>query len=236
MRSLLYLLIAIKLQASGFDISGWKSSKRSSSSRSPHSLTHIPANERVAVGGAVDGSKAASSGNALTILLLIAAASICLYSIHSVLTKPIGVGVVVPPGTMHSKCGVMGWVPTLAKDVAKTLVEPFQADIHTADNLWNCENEYMEITDRGEVKLTDDEGNLVAFLMGSACNPKSKGSCIRGVLLRDNKTIKIGNSGVRSGIAYYHGAKSAAAAANRKLSPWPFVVEPKVKMTPSKRT
>jgi hypothetical protein len=230
------VLITTQLEASGFDVSGWKTSKKSggSSGRISRSLD-IPADERVIVGGAVDGKQAASSGNSMTFILLVAAAAVCLFSIQSVLTKPIGVGVVIPPGTMKSKCGVMGWVPAIVKDVTKTLLEPFQSDIQTADNLLNCENEYLEVTDQGEIKITDAEGNLLVFLKGSPCTATKKNSCVKGLVMQDNKKVKIGTNVVKSGVSYYFDSKGAATAANRKLSPWPFAEEPKVKLSPSKR-
>ncbi|KAG7339764.1 hypothetical protein IV203_028225 [Nitzschia inconspicua] len=233
------------LEASGFDMAGWKSVKKgaaSASHRTSRSLgDDVPNKEYVSVGKedstTKGNNKVASNGKSNTVLLVIVAVvGICLYTVHSILTTPITVGTVVPPGTIRSKCGVMGWIPPIVKDVTKTLLEPFQSDIQTADNLWNCDNEYLHVNGEGEMKITDANGDLVVFVKGSGCTATSKKSCVKGVLLQDNKTVKIGNKVVKSGIAYYHDGTSATTVANRKLSPWPFAEEPKMKLTPSKRS
>jgi hypothetical protein len=218
-------------------------------STSPRSLDDIPANELVVVGGAIDKEMSTESssswGNVITILLVVAAASICLVSIHSVLTKPVNVGVVVRPGTIKSKCGIMGWVPPVVKDVTKTVLEPFQRDIHTSDNLLNCVNEYLEVNHQGELKIIDKDGNTVVHLKGTTCDStrkvaaaaasSSSSSCVKGVIMQDNRTVKIGSKVVKRGVAYYYDGKRVTAATSRNLSPWPFVKEPKVNLSPSKR-
>jgi hypothetical protein len=195
------------------------------------------------VGGAVINNQnmtpqSASSGHVMTILLLLAAIGICLNSIHSVLIKPIGVGVILLPGTVKSKCGIIGWIPNLVKDVTKTLLEPFKTDIHTSNNLLNCMNEYLEVDHHGEIKITDQDGNLMVHLMGSTCDttPKATSSCVKGVIFQDNKTVKIGSKVVKRGVVYYYDRKHVTAATSRKLSPWPFAEEPKITLSPIKRS
>jgi hypothetical protein len=97
----------------------------------------------------------------------------------------------------------------------------------------------LEVNHQGEFKITDEDGNIVVHLQGTTCSytrkVSSSASCVRGVIMQDNKTVKIGSKVVRRGVAYYYDGKGATADASRKLSPWPFVDEPKVNLSSTNR-
>ena len=127
-------------------------------------------------------------------------------------------------------CGIVGYIPTIVKDVTKTLLEPFNPDIHTSsESLLNCHNEIFEVRSDGMVTISDSEGNIVMSLKGDVCTPTAK-DCINGLVLQDpTKTIKIGTKIVKTGTYFYSTDDEYSYNKNIALSPWPFVEEPKLK-------
>jgi hypothetical protein len=212
----------------------------------------IPQDEKVPIGGAVSGglikaktsvsTAGASTTDVLTAILCIGVMMIIVHTIQTVFTKPIGTNVVMPPGTIKSKCGIVGYLPPIVKDVAKTLLEPFHPTIHTSDGHWlNCRNEILEVTMDGAVTVSDDSGNVIFKFKGDTCSPAANDDhdhCINGVALQDNGLLKIGNKVVRSGTYYYDDGGDDTYRHNKNivLSPWPFLEEPKLRFKRQQRT
>jgi hypothetical protein len=167
----------------------------------------------------------------LTAILCLGVVMICLYTIQTVLTKPIPTDTVLQPGTIKTKCGIVGYIPTIVKDVTKTLLEPFHPNIHTSDGLLNCRNEILEVRSDGTVTLSDDQGNVVVSFNGDVCYDGKK-DCINGLVLQDNLMIKIGTKIVKAGTYHYYDNNDSKYPYNKNiiLSPWPFAEEPKLKI------
>jgi hypothetical protein len=227
-------LFCLQLETSGFDVSGWK---QSSSKKSPRTARDIPLEERAALGGASAMSSLAekdipaTSSNFSTFLLCIVVTLICCNTIQTVMTKPIPTNVVLPPGTIKTKCGLAGFVPEVVKDVTKTLLEPFVSDIHQkSDSLLNCKNKLLEVSSNGEVTITDAQGNVDMVLKGGACGSGEGKDCVNGLVLQENKMLKMGTKVIKTGTLYYD-----ASPADHKLSPWPFDEEPKLKLKAIRR-
>ncbi|KAL3893955.1 MAG: hypothetical protein SGARI_007891, partial [Bacillariaceae sp.] len=207
------------LTASGFNIDAWK--KKSSTSRS---LNDIPADDRVIVGGAV-GGKGSGSSNFTSYILVFCALAVAVSSIHAVLSKPVVSGTTLKYGTIKYKCGVLSFVPDVAKDVVKTLLEPFQADIQSnPDSIWNCQYEKMTVSEEDGVTIVNEDGATIASLpnfgntdCASIKSNKKKNQCVEGLQFGDDFTLKMGTARMNSATLY--GKKS--------LSPWPFAESPK---------
>jgi hypothetical protein len=89
--------------------------------------------------------------------------------------------------------------------------------------MWNCQNEYFAVSKEG-ITIANADGEVLLDMTVNAnvnCKDAKKNKdCVDGLLLSDDKTLKMGTDKLKSGTAFGYD--------NIKLSPWPFAVPPKV--------
>jgi hypothetical protein len=105
-----------------------------------------------------------------------------LQAAHSRISAPILAGVVVPPGTWRSKCGLLNFLPS-------------------------CENAYFEVMEDGTVNFFDANQELAMKLKGAKCSSSGKVDvgCVNGLLLHEDGYVSVGGQVVKSVVNYSEG-------------------------------
>ena len=119
------------------------------------------------------------SVHAFPFIAALAVLAVIIQAIHVHLATPIQVGVLLPPGTQRSKCGLFGYLPN---------------QVSTP-----CRNSILEVKTDGTVSITDENGELNMLLVGGVC---SKPNCIDGLVVEADGSVLVGGKRVKSILAY----------------------------------
>mmetsp|Transcript_41478 Transcript_41478/g.99383 ORF Transcript_41478/g.99383 Transcript_41478/m.99383 type:complete len:506 (+) Transcript_41478:225-1742(+) len=249
------------LSSTGFDVTGWKSLKRSSSitmkgkksSIVKASVTTSPDSpvDLDAVHDEVAASRDDVPKNSIfsMTLLAVAVVLICLQLVDQVWTHPIPSDVVLTIGTYRSRCGVLGLIPA---DVRGSIKEGWESNIPDieAPSFLSCENEFLQISYAQQqdmmvtATLSNDDGVVDMILLGYACDDSvsndDESKCVDGLVLNSStNAFEIGGRPLKSATIYHSKSKKSlkSVADKQTLSPWPFVDRPlkqKFKIKPRK--
>lgn len=120
---------------------------------------------------------------AFPFIAALAVLAVITQAIHVHLATPIQVGVLLPPGTQRSKCGILGYLPV-------QMSTP-------------CRNSYLEVKADGTVSILNEDGELDMLLVGGVC---SKPNCIDGLVVEPDGSVMVGGTRVKSLHSYGHTA------------------------------
>lgn len=160
--------VARMLSGSGFDVSKWKELEPGTDS----SGRGLPTEE----GDIEVAPESNGSGlSGLFFVAFIALLAIVTQTAHKYLEAPIAHGTHLQPGSIRSKCGILGYLPKM--------------------DLIECESAFMEVNNDGTVSFYDENRQLTALLAGNTCSTED---CMDGIVFQSNGTILIGGKRVRT--------------------------------------
>jgi hypothetical protein len=197
------------LELSGFDVSGWKSKK-------------FPSNK-------ADGDIATSTGNSKNKLAVVdydknSSTSLFVLSmvvmlivgnlLNLIMKQPIPSGAVLKPGTIKSKCGIFGYVTYYGTpSIKQTTTNIFEFVSVPLPNFLSCEDEFL-VVGRSSTTMYDSKNKISMILTGGSdkiCNL---------TMNNDDHSLEMGCKTIKQVLI------SNKSYRDKKLSPWPFEVEP----------
>lgn len=168
----------------GFDLSKWKRKDKPATptpiaESKPRDLPEVPTPPRATKKEEVEKVTNGSTVYAFPFIVALAVLSVIIQAVHVHLATPIQVGVLLPPGTQRSKCGLFGYLPV---KVSTT-----------------CKNSLLEVKEDGTVSILDEDGELNMLLVGGVC---SKPNCVDGLVVETDGSVFVGGKRVKSLLAY----------------------------------
>jgi hypothetical protein len=212
------------LELSGFDVSGWKSKKFPSNkadddiNKTTTSMGGISKNGLAVIGGKVVSIKQASNvKNSWTSLCVLSIVVVFIVGnlMNSIMIQPIPSGVLLKPG-IKSKCGISGYVtyfttPTI-KQTTKNIFD--FASVPLPDFL-SCEDEFLVVGRRSTIMYNSKNKISMIFTVSGGDNT------FNGLTMNnDDHSLEMGSKTIKQVLIH---DKSHRV---KKLSPWPFEVEP----------
>jgi hypothetical protein len=215
------------LELSGFDVSGWKSKKFPSNKADDSSTTTIFPNKNklYVVGGKVAAIKkdknndttAPTVKNSLTSLFALSMVVILIVGnlLNSIMIQPIPSVAVIKPGTIKSKCGIFGYVtyfttPTI-KQTTKNIFEFVSAPL---PDFLSCEDESL-VVGRTTTTMYDSKNKISMIFTGG-----SDSNICNLTMNHDDHSLEMCGKTIKQVLI------SNKSYRDKKLSPWPFEVEP----------
>ena len=212
-----------KLELSGFDVSGWKSKKFPSNKADNDIVTSsasmgILKNE-LNVGNKKDNNYTESE-NSLTSLFVLSMVVLLIVGnlLNSIMIQPIPSGAVLKSGTMKSKCGISGYVtyygtPSI-KQTTKNIFEFVSAPL---PDFLSCEDEFLVVGHSSTTMY--DSKNKISMMMTSGGTSSDNNSC-NLTINNDDHSLEMCGKTIKQVLI------SNKSYRVKKLSPWPFEVEP----------
>jgi hypothetical protein len=212
------------LELSGFDVSGWKSKKFPSNkadddiNKTTTSMGGISKNGLAVIGGKVVSIKQASNvKNSWTSLCVLSIVVVLIVGnlMNSIMIQPIPSGVLLKPG-IKSKCGIFGYVtyfttPTI-KQTTKNIFDFVSVPL---PDFLSCEDEFFVVGRRSTIMYNSKNKISMIFTVSGGDNT------FNGLTMNnDDHSLEMGSKTIKQVLIH---DKSHRV---KKLSPWPFEVEP----------
>jgi hypothetical protein len=211
------------LELSGFDVSGWKS-KKFPSNKADNDIVTSSASMGISKNELNVGSKKDNNDtegeNSLTSLFVLSMVVLLIVGnlLNSIMIQPIPSGAVLKSGTMKSKCGISGYVsyygtPSI-KQATKNIFEFVSAPL---PDFLSCEDEFL-VVGRSSTTMYDSK-NKISMMLTSGGTSSDNTICNLTINNDDHSLEMCGNT-IKQVLI------SNKSYRVKKLSPWPFEVEP----------
>ena len=211
------------MELSGFDVSGWKSKKFPSNKADNDIATSsasmgIPKNESNA--GIKKDSNYKEGENSLTSLFVLSLVVLLIVGnlLNSIMIQPIPSGAVLKSGTMKSKCGISGYLTyygtPLIKETTKNIFEFVSAPL---PDFLSCEDEFLVVGHSSTTMY--DSKNKISMMLTSDGTSSDNNSC-NLTINNDDHSLEMCGKTIKQVLI------SNKSYRVKKLSPWPFEVEP----------
>ena len=213
------------MELSGFDVSGWKS-KKFPSNKADNDIATSSASMGISTNNLNVGIKKESNypegENSLTSLFVLSLVVLLIVGnlLNSIMIQPIPSGAVLKSGTMKSKCGIFGYVtyygtPSI-KQTTKSIFE-FVSAAPLPDFL-SCEDEFL-VVGRSSTTMYDSK-NKISMMLASSGGTSSDNNICNLTINNDDHSLEMCGKTIKQVLI------SNKSYRVKKLSPWPFEVEP----------
>lgn len=181
--------------------------------------TEVKSRAAPALDEASKDSKPTSGGpSVLSILVAVVAVAAGTYMLNDAITKPLGPGDRLRPGSYVSKCGFMGFVPPVVLTTLSDLAEEHLPD-HAGLVPSVCESAGIEMGNDGVLRKYSYAGDVAGGevtweIAGGVCPEEGDEACVPGLVVEEDGRLTIG------------GQAAKIPTIKEEMEPWPFVIDP----------